>query len=346
MIAVVLGPDSSMVRSEIRRRVDEADPSNQSTSTIDGKVAGLGDVRMAVASVGFFGAGRVIVVEDLIARLGKQGARDGGETPDWDALFDAVPEATTLILSDPSLTSLPAAVQKALPKQAATIACEPPRGRELLRWMQAHAQDEQSSMDDSTARMLAETLYPQSWTNKARNPAFDRPPDLDQLGNEIAKLALCAGQERITGEHIRSMTVQGDADQIFAFIDAASAGRLDQAILELDRLIAAGEDPYKLLAQLSQNIEMSVVLGASAGRPPADVGRSLKLANANRMNAVARGLRGQPAHLAPRAAMALKSADRRIKTGKLRDPVDALYESIARIAASREAHGNGTTSLT
>lgn len=335
MIAVILGPDSSMVRTEVRRRLRDADPSGESTSTIDGKTAGLHDVRMAVASIGFFSAGRVIVVDDLIVRLGKQGARDGGSMPDWPALFSTVPEATTLILADPSLAALPAAVKKALPALASVTVCDPPRGQGLMRWIQARAHDERSSIDDATARLLAETLYPQSWTTKPTNPAFDRPPDLELLRNEIAKLAVSAAPEPITATHVRSMTMQGDSDQIFAFIDAASAGRLGQATTELDRLLAAGEDPYKLLAQLSQTVELSVVLGASSGQQPADVGRSLKLSNANRMNAIARGLRGQPAHLAPRAANALRSADRRMKTGELRDPIDALYEAIVRIAAAR-----------
>ncbi len=335
MIAVILGPDSSMVRSEVRRRVLDADPTGQSTSTIDGKTSGLHDVQMAVASIGFFGAGRVIVVEDLIARLGKQGARDGAAVPDWHALFGAVPEATTLVLADPSLGSLPTAVKKALPAHAPLIICDPPRGRDLLHWIQTKARDEGSSMDEATARMLAETLYPQSWSNKSSNPAFDRPPDLELLGNEVAKLAVSAAPHPVTRTHIETMTMQGDLDQIFAFIDAASSGRLDLAITELDRLLAAGEDPYKLLAQLSQTVELSVVMGAASGRQPADVGKSLKLPNANRMAAIARGLRNQPVHLAPRAATALKSADKRMKTGELRDPVDALYEAITRIAADR-----------
>lgn len=335
MIAIVLGPDSSMVRTEVRRRVDDADPSGQSTSTIDGKTAGMHDVLMAVASIGFFAIGRVIVVDDLIARLGKQGARDNGSVPDWPGLFNAVPEATTLILADPSLAALPSAIRKALPAASSITNCDPPRGPALLRWIQAQATDERTSIDQATARLLADTLYPQSWTTKPNNPAFDRPPDLELLRNEIAKLAVSAAPDPITATHVRSMTAQGDSDQIFAFIDAASAGRLGQAITELDRLLAAGEDPYKLLAQLSQTVELAVVLGASSGQQPTDVGRSLKLPNANRMNAIARGLRGQPAHLAPRAANALKLADKRMKTGELRDPIDALYEAITRIATAR-----------
>lgn len=335
MIAVILGPDASMVRAEVRRRVTAADPSGQSTTIMDGKTAGLHDVQMAVASIGFFGAGRVIVVEDLIARLGKQGARDGGSVPDWPALFASVPNVTMLVLADPSLATLPVGVKKALPSDASVTLCEPPRGRELTRWIQDRAAAQHSSIDEPTARLLAETLYPQSWTTKSNNPAFDRPPDLELLNNEIAKLAVAAAPRPIAAADVRTMTMQGDTDQIFAFIDAASTGRLAQAVTELDRLLAAGEDPHKLLAQLSQTVELSVVMGASTGRQPADVGRSLKLSNANRMNAIARGLRGQPPHLPTRAAEALKTADRRLKTGELRDPVDALHQAIATIAAAR-----------
>lgn len=335
MIAVVLGPDASMVRAEIRRRTSAADPSGNSTSTIDGKTSGLHEVRMAVASVGFFGAGRVVVVDDLIARLGKQGSRDGGAVPDWPGLLDAVPDSTTLILADPSLATLPAAVKRALPSDASVTVGEPPRGRELVRWIQARAGALDARIDDATARLLAETLYPQTWANRPNNPSFDRPPDLELLGNEVAKLAATAGTEPITPEHIRMMTAQGDADQIFAFIDAASAGRLDRALVELDRLVAAGEDPYKLLAQLGQTVELGVVMRASEGREPAEVGRALKLSNANRMNAIARGLRNQPPGLAERAAAILRTADRRLKTGELRDPIDALYEAVIRISAAR-----------
>jgi len=311
MIVVILGPDASMARAEVRRRMTDADPSGQSTTVMDGKISGLHDVQMAVASIGFFSAGRVIVVEDLIARLGKQGARDGGSVPDWTGLFAAVPGETTLVLVDPSLVTLPAGVKKALPSGVSVTVCDPPRGRELIRWIKARATDQDSSMDDQTARLLAETLYPQNWASKPNNPAFDRPPDLELLGNEIAKLAIAAAPRPIAAADVQTLTMQGDTDQIFAFIDAASSGRIAHAIFELDRLLAAGEDPYKLLAQLSQTVELLVVMSASAGRQAVDVGRSLKLPNANRMTAIARSLRGQPSGLPARAAEALKTAGRR-----------------------------------
>ena len=47
------------------------------------------------------------------------------------------------------------------------------------------------------------------------------------------------------------------------------------AVVELEKLLDAGEDPAKLLAQLSQNIELGAVMSAAGRRNPADVGKEV-----------------------------------------------------------------------
>ena len=334
MIAIVLGPDSSMAREAVRGILRDRDPSGQSTSTIDGRTATLREIQMDATSVGFFSPGRVVIVEEVIAQLGKQGAKDGANPPDWAGLFTAIPDASTLVLLDPSLATIPAAVKKALPTHARIVMSDPPRGHDLLQWIRTAATAEQSGIDDRTARLLADTLYPQSWSTKANNPAFDRPPDLEALRNEIAKLAVAAHPGPITASHITNLISHGDMDKIFAFIDAATRGRIREATVELDRLLSAGEDPNKLFAQLSQTVELSVVMEAGGGRSAGAVGKDLRLSNANRMSSIERGLRGRRSGQSRIAGRSLESADRRMKAGELRDAVDALYEALASIAAS------------
>lgn len=334
MIAIVLGPDGSMARDAVRGILRDRDPSGQSTSTIDGKTSSLKNIQMDATSVGFFSAGRVVIVEDVIARLGKLGARDGANPPDWGGLFKAIPDPSTLILLDPSLASVPAAVNKALPSDTKIFVSDPPRGRDLLQWIQGEATSEKSEIDDRNARLLAETLYPQGWSAKSNNPAFDRPPDLEALRNQIAKLAVAAHPGPITSSHITNLIPHGNEDQIFAFIDAATRGRIKEATVQLDRLLSAGEDPNKVLAQLSQTVELSVVMEAAGRRSPSEVGRDLRLQNANRMSSIERGLHGERLGQSGVAVRALESADRRMKRGELRDAVDALYDAIATIAAA------------
>jgi DNA polymerase III delta subunit len=288
-----------------------------------------------ISSIGFFSAGRVVIVEDLIARLGKQGAKDGGNTPDWPALFAAVQPESTLILVDTSLQSLPAAVKKALPKDAVVELSKPPRGPELIGWIQREAKKQQSSIDQQAARDLATALYPQSWAQEPRNPAYDRPPDMEMLGNEIAKLALAAYPNPISQQLVREIVVRESDDKLFSFLDAAAAGNIAVAVVEMEKLLDAGEDPAKLLAQLSQNVELGAVMSAAGRRNPADVGKEIGLANANRMTSIQRGLQGQSMSTALRRVPLAADADRKMKTGTLREPLDALYDVMLTIATSR-----------
>lgn len=331
MIHLILGPDDAMVREATRVRALASDPDGQSTTTLDGKTVRIQDVLMAAASVGFFSTGRTIIVEDLLARFAKGPGK--GNDADWQALFSGVPGETTLILADPSVLSAPAAIKKMLPGDAEVVICDPPRGRELIDWISSRAQSAGGKIDNRTATKLAETLYPASWSRKGNNPAFDRPPDMEALGNEIDKLVTAAWPGAIADSHIRDLIAQGDNDQIFSFIDAASSGNIAKAAPELDRLLASGEDPYKILSQLCGSVELAVVMSRADRRSPMDVGKDLRLANANRMSSVARSVRDQPRNFAPRVARALEETDRKMKTGELRDPTDALYAALASIAA-------------
>ena len=335
MIAIVLGPDGAMARDAVRSILRERDPSGQSTSVMDGKTATLRDIQTDATSIGFFSAGRVVIVEDVLARLGKPGARDGATTDAWADLFTAIPDPSTLILLDTSLAAVPATVKNALPRSATVVLSDPPRGRDLLSWIATRAKSEGAEIDQATARLLAETLYPQSWSTKSNNPAFDRPPDLESLQNEIAKLAVAAHPGPITRAHVTSLIAQGDTDRIFGFIDAVTQGNVGEAAVQLDRLLSAGEDPAKVLAQLSQTVELSVVMAAAGRRSAGDVGKALRLPNAGRMSSIERGLRAQPPGNSQRLGRALEDADRRMKTGELRDPLDALYAVLAALHGSR-----------
>lgn len=331
MIALFVGPDAAIVRQETRALATERDPDGQSTSTLDGKTVAFKDVLMQVASIGFFGTGRVVIVQDLIARFGKQ----GGEKADWPQLFASVPAENTLILADPSLSSVPAAVKKVLPKDAVIKTGAPPRGPDLIRWLVSTAKAEGASLSEADARFLAQRLYPQTWGAAPRNPVYDRPPDMELLRNELAKLAAAANGERITRQQIEQLVAIGDDDQIFRFIEHAAAGRAGEAVVELDRLLAAGEDPAKLLAQLAQNVELAVLLDVAGRRAHETIGADIGLTNPARMGAIARGMRSAPPGTAIATVQAVTAADQGMKRGEFRDPKDALYEAVLGIAAQQ-----------
>ena len=124
-----------------------------------------------------------------------------------------------------------------------------------LAWIESAALGAESRIDRRTAQRLAETLYPQTWQRKPSNTRYDRPPDLALLETEIEKLALAAHPGSITIDHISLLTPSVPDQRVFRFLDAALMGDLRAGLDELERLIAGGEEPAMLLAQLLSQME-------------------------------------------------------------------------------------------
>ncbi|HET7094669.1 MAG TPA: hypothetical protein VFI22_14350, partial [Thermomicrobiales bacterium] len=189
------------------------------------------------------------------------------------------------------------------------------------------------------AELLAESLFPQTWRAKPTNPRYDRPPDMDRVRNEVDKLVLAAWPKPVAARHVAAMTLDLPESHIFAFIDAAAAGDLARALASLEPLLAAGEEPAKLVAQLHGRVELATVAALAGGRAPEQVGRDLGLTNPRQMTAVARGQRGDAAATA-RLAAALAN-DRAVKRGRLRQPDDALFDLIGGLAAASRTPRTG-----
>lgn len=337
MIVIILGPDAGLARRTLKRVLADRDPGGQSTSWLDGNSVGIPAVIGDISSIGFFSAGRVVVVENLIARLGKQGSKENGNSPDWTALYGAVPDASTLVLIDPSLTELPALAKKPLPSSAIVEQSKPLRGPALIDWMIRIASDAGGKMDKATAQELAMTLYPQNWSAEPNNPLYDRPPDMELLENEIQKLVLAAHPNPVTQETVRAMTPREEQDQIFTFLDAAGNGNVPVAMQELHKLLAVGEDPAKLLAQLAGNIEIASVVAAGGRRQANAIATDMGARNPRQVQSMQRNLQGMSPAVAQTRSRIASEADRKFKTGQLKDPLDALYDTILRIARMRQA---------
>ena len=344
MIALVHGPDAGLARVELAKLLATHDPAAANTSSLEGRDVSVAQVAAAVGSVGFFGGRRVVVVHDLMARAtrsSKAGTGDGDEAEgagepalDLAPLFAAVPDDNLLVLVDATLASIPAAVKRAAPAGTMVIAAEPPRGHDLLRWLSTTAREAGGEIDGRAARLLVETLYPQTWSAKPTNPRYDRPPDTELLRNEIGKLVMAAHPVPVGQEHVRTLVAGVPDDRIFRFVEAAEDGQLEVGLPELARLLNAGEEPAKLAAQVYQQIELGAVLPAGHGIDPAAIGRALGLSNPNRMAGIAGG-RGKRAGGGAFAAVAAATAtDRRLKRGRLRQPEDALYGLLAGAAGN------------
>lgn len=336
MIALVHGPDAALARAAVEKLVAANDPAETDTTRFDGRSVTLGEVVAAVATVGFFGGARVVIVSDLMSRASKASGQDADRDDnsvaksstgsfDFAALFSSVPHQNLLVLVDPTLSTVPAAVKRAAPADVQIVAAQPPRGAALVNMIVGMAKAADGEIDSATARLLAELLYPQTWNSRPNNPRYDRPPDTERIHQEVEKLVLHAHPRRITADHVRQLVSGVPDDRVFRFIEAATAGELNVAMMELEKLLEIGEEPARLTAQLHQQIELAVV-AVSAGRiDPVDVGRALGLSNPNRMLGVSQASHRKNREATFAALDEAVAADRKLKQGHLRWPLDALY---------------------
>ena len=342
MIVLVHGPDAALARDAVAELVRAHDPEGANTTAFDGKDTPLSQIVVAVGSAGFFGVGRVVVVHDLMtrARGGKNADDDGGTAPpagtiDLAPLFAAVPPENLLVLVDPGLASVPAVVKKSVPNGVRIVAGDPPRGRDLIGWVVRAATKSGGEIDAPAAKLLVESLYPQTWSAKPANPRYDRPPDLDLLRSQVETLVLYAHPAAVSSDHVRALVEGAPDDRLFRFVEAASTGDLRTAVMELEELLLAGEEPAKLLAQVFGQVELGMVADVGSRLDPAEIGRQLGLNNPAQMNAIVRGRRAARTSAYASVAAALET-ERGFKTGKLRQPKDALLALLVRLAECQE----------
>jgi DNA polymerase-3 subunit delta len=97
--------------------------------------------------------------------------------------------------------------------------------------------------------------------------------DMGLLDQELAKLALSTdSQGEITSELVARLVGAWRAKTAWDMLDAALEGRTPDALLQLDRLILAGEHPVAILAQISASLRRLaaatrlVLVAETAGR--------------------------------------------------------------------------------
>lgn len=334
MIYFIHGPDRFLARKYAREKALEADPTAENTSWLDARETSLEALLAAIGAVSLFGGSRVIVVTDFLGRAQRESTASDADAVGQDRpskadqglsrLIAAVPDGNCLIILEPAVLAPPVAL-KGLAASVKVIAAEPPRGSELVAWIVETASAAGARIDRPAAQLLAETLFPQTWSRKPNNPRYDRPPDMSLLSQEIDKLALYAHPNPISAQDVRLLISGGPDQRIFRFFDAVLMGELPAAATELERLEEAGEEPAMLLAQLHGQIELSAIARAAGSRDANAVSRELGSMSPSRVSAamtLARRGSARSAHAVEQAS----AIDRQLKTGRIRRPTDAVYD--------------------
>lgn len=209
------------------------DDGDFSLTAFEGRGTAFRDVHDELSTLAMFGGGRRLVVveqaDDFVSR--------------WRTELEdyiAKPSRSGILALD--LGSLPSNTRlyKMIAADGLLIDCRAPTPAKLTKWLVDWAKRRhRSQLAPAAADALAEIVG----------------PELGLLDQELAKLALMAGEDqKITPEMVEKNVGGWRAKTTWEMLDAAMDGNVAEAMQQLDRLLASGEQPIGLLGQISASL--------------------------------------------------------------------------------------------
>ncbi len=327
-VSAIYGDESFLRRQsllKLREAVLGREEGDFSFTAFDGDNAELRDVLDELATVAMFGGvKRLVLVEqaDNFVSLHRQQLED----------YVLRPSRTSVLVLD--LDSFPANTRlyKLISADGLAIECSTPAEARLAKWLIDWArQPHNLLLSPAAADTLVELVG----------------SELGLLDQELAKLAITlVDGKRITPELVARYVGGWRAKTAWEMLDAALDGNVPEAMQQIERLLASGEQPVGILAQISASLRRfaaatRLVLQAEA------VGRRIALSQALEHTGVKtfflqkaeRQLRRLGRNRGAQLYHWLLQADVDLKGDSAMPPRLILERLVLRLAASQEAMG-------
>jgi DNA polymerase III subunit delta len=234
-VCVVFGDEAFLQRqviAELKHAVLGEDDGDLSLATFAGDDITLRDVLDELSTVALFGSGkRLVIVEEAEPFV----TRYRAELED----YVAKPRSKSVLVLAPTSWPSNTRLFKALAESGLQIECKTPPPAKLLKWLTDWAKRRhQAKLDSAAAEALVEIVE----------------PELGLFDQELAKLAALAGEAPITAEIVREAVGGWRVKTTWDMLDAAANGAAAEAIVQLDRLLLAGEAPIAVLGQIASTL--------------------------------------------------------------------------------------------
>ena len=182
---------------------------------------------------------RVIRVTDV--RVSATGAKDTLREDD-EAIIDAYlkrPSETSVVIFVADEFDKRRKVTKLLFEKAVAVEFSELTDVELMKWARDKIKDAGSEIDDRSLRLLVSLVG----------------PDVRRLTIEIAKLSTAALPEKVIGSELIEMLVANSREiSNFDLTDSLFAGRKNDALRILNKILNDGAEPVMLLGLISYNV--------------------------------------------------------------------------------------------
>jgi len=338
---LVHGDDAKAAREivgRLRAAHAECDPSGLNTTILEGDAATVHAAITACDALPFFGSGRFVLVRGLLGRYLQptEGQRGRRKAADFEALLPlatflpAMPATTTLVFWESgtlNLSSLPASVRDALLSGTVHTASLPASNERdaWLRWIRDRAVAEGVKIERPAAEALLNAL----------GSSAVGPTGALRLESEIAKLATYSlaldDGGTITAAQVATLVPDAADEETFAWLDAVIGGNAREAVTRTERLLAAGEEPMRLLALLASQAGYLTRAKWLGALPQNDAAALLGVAP-NRAYHLMRAARGVDAARMATAVHDLAAADEAVKMGVTTNDADALLWAVLQVA--------------
>jgi DNA polymerase-3 subunit delta len=226
--------DDTYLRTESLKAISRSVLGDQqddelATRRFAGDQAGLADVLDELWTLPFFSKRRLVIVDGADPFV-------TAHRRELEAYVEQPSETGILVLSVklwPATTRL----YKLVDQHGLGIECKGPNDRALHTWLvHLAATRYEATLEEDAARLLIELVGPEAGL----------------LVSDIEKLAVYVGDRRtIRTDDVARMVGAGRIETIWKVLDAATTGRGELALDDLDGLITSGESPVGLLAAMS-----------------------------------------------------------------------------------------------
>jgi DNA polymerase-3 subunit delta len=233
-VCVLFGDEAYLKRQALLALREEVlgEAGEFSLARFDGDEAEWREVSDELSTVALFGGGkRLVAVEDGDDFV----SRNRSLLEDYAARPKSTAVLVLEVKSWPSNTRL----FKALAESGLQIECKFPAPARLLKWLASQAQTHDARLEPAAAETLVDVVE----------------PDLGLFDQELTKLAALAGSGgTITAARVHEAVGGWRTRTTWEMLDAALAGNTAEALVQLDRLLAAGEVPIALLGQIASTL--------------------------------------------------------------------------------------------
>ncbi len=235
-VCALFGDESFLKRHvlvALKGQVLAGEDADFSVTVFSGRECTMRDVVDALSTRALFGGGRhLVVIEEADEFV-------SGNRPALEE-YAARPRSASVLVLDAKLWPSTTRLYKALAESGLQIECKFPPPARLLKWLVGWTHERhQSRLDPAAAELLAERVE----------------ADMGLFDQELAKLASLAGPGgTITTDMVHNAVGGWRAKTAWDMLDAALAGDTRTAMVQLNRLLLAGEVPIALLAQIGASL--------------------------------------------------------------------------------------------